>query len=102
MGGGVFPTSPARPRKDEGAGEARASRSPSPAGGGVAADGASGAPFGFFAMGASLSKRSKHQAPAAEQGTKDEEPSTYRSSLEGSSSLRAYLKPESRLEGSTS
>src|SRR3954470_2386613 len=37
-----------------------------------------------------------------EQGTKDEGSSTYRSSLEGSSCLRPNLKPESRLEGSTS
>src|SRR3954465_8731057 len=100
--GAVAPARSAKPRKDGRAGEARASRSPSPIGGGAAVDGASGAPFSFFAVGASLLKRSNHQASSAEQETKDQGSSTYRSSPESSNGLLPNLKPESRLEGSTS
>src|SRR3954464_309257 len=59
-----------RPREDDRAGEARASRSPSFAGRSAAPQGTSGAPFIFFAAGASLSKRHECQASAAEQETK--------------------------------
>src|SRR3954469_15654607 len=100
--GADAPASSAKPRKDEWAGEARASRSPSPVGGGVAAVGASGAPFSFFAVGANLLNRSNHQASSAKQETKNQGSSTYRSSPESSSGLLLNLKPESRLEGSTS
>src|SRR4051812_38929286 len=70
MGAELAPASPARPRDDDRAGEARASQSPSFAGRGAAPDGTSGAPFGFFAAGASLSKRYGRQASAAEQEIK--------------------------------
>src|SRR4051812_45764318 len=97
--GAAAPARSAKPRKGEWAGEARASRSPSPAGGGVAAAGASGAPFSFFAAGASLLRRSNRQASSAEQETRDRGSSTYRSSPESSSGLLPNLKPENRLEG---
>src|SRR3954468_8834952 len=100
--GADAPASLAKPRKDEWAGEARASRSPSPAGGGVATAGAPGAPFSFFAAGASLLRRGNRQASSAEQETRDQGSSTYRSSPESSSVLLPNLKPESRLDGSTS
>src|SRR3954464_8209629 len=99
--GADAPASSAKPRKDEWAGEARASRSPSPTGGGVATAGASGAPFSFFTAGASLLRRSNCQASSAEQETKDQGSGTYRSAPESSSGLLPNLKPESRLEGST-
>ena len=70
MGAEIAPASSARPRKDDRAGEARAPWSPSSASGGAAADGASGAPFGFFAAGASLFKRCERQASAAQQEIK--------------------------------
>src|SRR3954470_19136973 len=70
MGAELAPASSARPREDVRAGEACASRSPSSAGRGAATDGTSGAPFGFFAAGASLSKRCRRQASAAEEETK--------------------------------
>ena len=70
MGAELAPASSARPRQDDRAGEARAPRSPSSTGGGATADGASGAPFGFFAAGASLFKKCERQASAAEQEIK--------------------------------
>src|SRR3954466_1345973 len=70
MGAELSPAGSARPREDDRAGEARASRSPSFTGRGAAPDGTSGAPFGFFAAGASLSKRCGRQASAAEQEIK--------------------------------
>src|SRR3954468_3262146 len=70
MGAELAPAGSARPREDDWAGEARASRSPSFAGRGTATDRTSGAPFGFFASGANLSKRCGRQASAAEQEIK--------------------------------
>src|SRR4051812_41867223 len=70
MGAELAPASSARPCEGDRAGEARASRSPSPAGGGAAMDGASRAPFSFFAAGANLFKRRERQASAAEQEIK--------------------------------
>ena len=70
MGAELAPAGSARPREDDRAGEACASRSPSFAGRGAATDGTSGAPFGFFAAGASLSKRCGRQASEAEQEIK--------------------------------
>ena len=70
MGAELAPASSTRPREDDRAGEAHASRSPSFAGRGAALDGTSGAPFGFFAAGASLSKRCGRQASEAEQEIK--------------------------------
>lgn len=101
MGVELAPAGSARPREDARAGEAHASRSPSFAGRGVAPDGTLGAPFDFFAAGASLAGRYERQASAIEQEIRQES-STYRSSLTSSSSLRPYLKPESRLQGSAS
>ena len=92
----------ARPPEGERAGEARAPRSPPSAGGGAAADGASGARFSFFAMGASLFKRSNHQASSAERETKDQGSSAYGSSPVSSGSFRPNFKPNNQLEGSTS
>ena len=56
MGAELAPAGSARPREDDRAGEACASRSPCFAGRSAATDGTSGAPFGFFAAGANLSK----------------------------------------------
>ena len=70
VGAELAPAGSARPREDDRAGEARASRSPSFAGRGAATDGTSGAPFDFFAAGASLSKRCGRQASEAEQEIK--------------------------------
>ena len=101
MGTELAPTSLARPHEGTRAGEARGSRSSSFTGRGAAPDGTSGAPFSFFAAGASLAKIYIHQASATKQGIKQES-STYWSSLASSSNLRPYLKPESRLLGSAS
>ena len=101
MGAELAPTGSARPRKDARAGEACASHPSSFASRGAAADGVSGAPFGFFAVGASLAGRYGHQASATKQETRQGS-STYTSSPAGSSSLRPYLKPESRLQGPAS
>ena len=70
MGAELAPAGSARPCEDDRAGEARALRSPSFAGKGAATDGTSGAPFDFFAAGASLSKRCGRQASEAEQEIK--------------------------------
>src|SRR3954464_2859253 len=70
MGAELAPAGSARPCEDDRAGEARASRSPSFVGRGAAPDGTSGAPFGFFAAGAGLSKRCGRQASTTEQEIK--------------------------------
>src|SRR4051812_24635280 len=70
MGAELAAASSARPREDDRAGEDRAPWSPPSAGGGAAADGASGASFGFFAAGTNLFKRCERQASAAEQEIK--------------------------------
>ena len=101
MGAELAPTSSTRPREDNWAGEACALQPPSFVGRGAAPDGASGAPFSFFAAGASLAKRYRHQASMTKQGIKQES-STYWLPLTSSSNLRPYLKPESRLLGSAS
>ena len=101
MGAELAPASPARPREDDRAGEARVLPPPCPADGGVAPDEASGAPFSFFAAGTGLDKEYGRQASTTKQEAKRES-STYWSSLAGSSNLRPNLKPESRLLGSTS
>ena len=70
MGAELAPASSTRPCKDDRAGEARALQSPPFTGRGAAPDGTSRAPFGFFAAGASLSKRCGRQASEAEQEIK--------------------------------
>ena len=70
MGAELAPASSTRPREDERAGEACALEPPSFVGRGAAPDGASGAPISFFAAGASLAKRYKHQASTIKQGIK--------------------------------
>ena len=70
MGAELAPASSTCTREDNRAGEAHALQPPPFAGRGAAPDGASGAPFSFFAAGASLAKRYRHQASTTKQGIK--------------------------------
>ena len=100
MGAELAPASSTRPHEDDPAREACALQPPPFVGRGAAPDGASGAPFSFFTAGANLAKRYRDQASTTKQGIKQES-STYWSLLASSSNLWPYLKPESRLLGST-